>query len=73
MAFANDTTRSAASLSLWDRVADLRAHLVERFAKYRLYRTTLSELSSLSDRDLADLGLHRSMIAELAREAAYKA
>jgi uncharacterized protein YjiS (DUF1127 family) len=74
MAFANDTNRThAAGASLWDRVADLRADFAERAAKYRLYRATLNELSSLTDRDLADLGLHREIIADVAREAAYKA
>lgn len=74
MAYANETHRShAAGASLWDRLAELRAGLGERVAKYRMYRATLSELASLSDRDLADLGLHRTMIDDVAREAAYKA
>jgi uncharacterized protein YjiS (DUF1127 family) len=32
---------------------------------------TLRELNSLSDRDMADLGIHRAMISEIAYEAAY--
>ncbi|MFD0980821.1 DUF1127 domain-containing protein [Tropicimonas aquimaris] len=42
-----------------------------RLAQYRLYRQTVRELSSLSDRNLADLGLSRSMIRGVARETAY--
>ena len=42
-----------------------------RFAKYRTYRQTVNELSALSDRALADLGLSRSMIQSVARETAY--
>ena len=42
----------------------------ERVARYRRYRTTLSELEAMTDRDLTDLGLRRSMLREIAREAA---
>ncbi len=42
-----------------------------RYDTYRVYRTTVKELSSLSDRGLADLGLSRSMIRSVARAAAY--
>ncbi len=41
-----------------------------RFVRYRLYRQTLNELSGLSNRELADLGLQRSMIRQLALQAA---
>ncbi|SDC34000.1 DUF1127 domain-containing protein [Ruegeria marina] len=41
-----------------------------RFARYRVYRETVNELSSLSGRELADLGLHRSMIKRIALQAA---
>ena len=73
MAFAHENRRAHEGLSFLQRAADLRADLLERFAQYRLYRATLSELASLSDRDLADLGLHRAMIDDVAREASYKA
>lgn len=41
-----------------------------RIARYRLYRQTVRELSALSNRELADLGLSRAMIPGLARQAA---
>ncbi len=41
-----------------------------RFARYRLYRQTVHELSSLSNRELNDLGLSRAMIRGIARQAA---
>ncbi|MDV7145742.1 DUF1127 domain-containing protein [Tropicimonas sp. TH_r6] len=44
-----------------------------RMEQYRTYRRTVRELSGLSDRALADLGLSRAMIKSLAREAAYGA
>ncbi len=48
--------------------ADLRARLARRAA----FRTTLRELSALSDRELADLGLNRSVIRRVAYQAAYE-
>lgn len=36
----------------------------------RIYRRTLFELQSLTDRDLADLGLSRSMLRGVAKAAA---
>ncbi|SNR26435.1 DUF1127 domain-containing protein [Puniceibacterium sediminis] len=42
-------------------------------AKRKLYRNTLDELQSLNDRELADLGLHRSILRRVAYEAAYAA
>ncbi|KUJ79603.1 DUF1127 domain-containing protein [Ruegeria profundi] len=41
-----------------------------RFLRYRIYRQTVNELSVLSNRELADLGLHRSMIRRMAMQAA---
>lgn len=41
-----------------------------RFARYRMYRRTFNELSALSNRELADLGLHRSAIRRVSLQAA---
>lgn len=41
-----------------------------RYARYRVYRTTLEELQALSDRDLADLGMNRAGLKGIAEEAA---
>jgi uncharacterized protein YjiS (DUF1127 family) len=43
----------------------------EAFAAWRLYRRTLDELRELSNRELADLGLNRSMLRRAAFEAVY--
>ena len=40
-------------------------------AKRKVFRATYHELSSLTDRDLSDLGISRSNIKRLALEAAY--
>jgi uncharacterized protein YjiS (DUF1127 family) len=44
--------------------------LTDRIARYRRYNRTVKELSFLSDRELADLGIHRVDIRRIAREAA---
>ena len=49
----------------------LNAMLV-KVTRYRLYRQTVKELSELSGRELADLGLHRSEIKRIAYQAAYE-
>ncbi|GAB4263019.1 MAG: hypothetical protein Kow0013_09070 [Pararhodobacter sp.] len=48
--------------------------MIERIRVNRIrnaaYRNTVRELSALSDRDLADIGLNRSEIADIARKVA---
>ncbi|MGR3464733.1 DUF1127 domain-containing protein [Limimaricola sp.] len=65
MAYTTDT-RSA---GLGQRIAALRASLADRAAKSKIYRSTYNELQALTDRDLADLGISRSMIKRIAIEA----
>ena len=43
--------------------------LKTRYSTWKRYSRTVSELESLSNRDLADLGIARSDIPRLAREA----
>ncbi len=69
MAFNTDT--SFAGSSFVDRFAALRAVWAEKAEKRKVYRTTLAELESLSNRDLSDLGMSRAMIKSVAIEAAY--
>ncbi len=54
-----------------DRLAEIAKSWSERRQRHALYRRTLDELSVLSDRELADLGVHRSEVARIAYEAAY--
>lgn len=58
---------------LVDRIADVVRDLGDKWCRYRVYRETVRELDVLSDRDLADLGIHRSQIGTIASEAAYGA
>ena len=55
----------------------LREHLAAKFRSmvdawktYRVYMQTKRELDDLSDRELADIGISRWMIDEIAHEAA---
>ena len=64
------TTNQTARPSFFAR---LGASLAERRAKSRAYRTTQRELSALRDRELVDLGIHRSMIDDIALQAAKRA
>lgn len=54
-------------LSLKSVIASWRT----RTLQWRAYTKTTKELSALSDRDLADIGLNRSMIPDVARETAH--
>lgn len=69
MAYVN-STRSAQSV-LVDRIGSVVTNLGAALQRRRVYNQTLTELRSLNDRELADLGIARSMITEIAHEAAY--
>lgn len=58
---------------LLSRIAQMLHMTREERARRALYRRTVRELSALSNRDLADLGISRSAIRSLAHEAAYNA
>ncbi|MDA8586472.1 DUF1127 domain-containing protein [Rhodobacteraceae bacterium] len=53
------------------RLTEFFRGLARRHGQYRVYRQTLSELQNLSSRELADLGLHRSVLRSVAYQAAY--
>jgi uncharacterized protein YjiS (DUF1127 family) len=52
------------------RAPDLLRGLIARIASWRRYRATLTELSELTDRQLADIGILRADIARVARASA---
>ncbi len=71
MAFINDIQNFEAGL-----VARMRKSfdMVRRNAiRNKVYRTTLQELNSLSQRELDDLGIARESIQDIARDAARSA
>lgn len=67
----NTDTRSA-GITFGQRLSEIRADLADRFARRRVYRTTMSELQMLNDRELNDLGINRSDIKRISLESAYK-
>jgi len=46
-------------------------YILSKIRAYKLYRQTVRELSELSDRELADLGIARFDIAAVARKSAF--
>lgn len=74
---ANTFEYNAANATGFGRAADIRgiaglARMARtRFAQYRTYRRTLSELETLSRRELNDLGLNKHALHTIAYDAAY--
>lgn len=66
MTYEHTNTTTAPAVTGW--LAQVR----KAFADYRLYRATLTELASLSDRELADLGLSRFVIRDVAYDSVYR-
>ncbi|SMX27894.1 hypothetical protein TRP8649_02005 [Pelagimonas phthalicica] len=71
MAYATHTDTAAQS-GLGARVSTLLIDIRARLARRKVYRQTLTELQTLSNRELADLGLNRSIIRRVAYQAAYE-
>ncbi len=69
MAYVNTTT--AARKGFADRLAYLKDTVLSAINQRRVFTRTVAELNSLTDRELADLGISRLGITEIAREAAY--
>lgn len=70
MAYVNTTHRIAQD-TLSDRFAAVVKAVKTAIQRRRIYNQTVRELNALTSRELADLGIHRSMITRLALEAAY--
>ncbi len=65
MTYATDIRHARSPFSEW------KSDMIARWTRYSLYRETLRELSALSVRDLADIGLNRSQVRAKAYEIAY--
>lgn len=69
MAYIN--TSATAEIGMSGRIATLVKSARAAMHRRRVYNQTLSELRALSNRELNDLGLSRSMISRVALEATY--
>ncbi len=69
MAYINASR--AAHVTLADRFAALVKSVRESLRRRNVFLATKRELNQLSNRELADLGISRSMITRIALEAAY--
>ena len=72
MAHALNTTTTATS-SLMARLRGVAESARTSWALHREYKRTFNELDSLTDRHLADIGVRRSDIVDLARTHVYGA
>ena len=68
---AYDLHTTAAARQGW--LASTLARLSAARARRALFSQTVRELGALSDRELADLGIHRSQITAIAGECAARA
>jgi uncharacterized protein YjiS (DUF1127 family) len=65
------STAPRADLAGSHGIAGMVARLKDAIARRKVFVQTKRELDALSTRELADLGISRSMITRLAQEAAY--
>jgi uncharacterized protein YjiS (DUF1127 family) len=72
MAYYNHITTNDDFISrILGSAANLLNTTIARYEKHRIYHKTLRELTVLSSRELADLGVHRTEVKRIAWEAAY--
>ena len=73
MAYVAHANVAHAENNLRSRFMTAIQRMQENRARRAVYRQTVRELNALTTRDLNDLGISRSMIHGLAREAAFGA
>ena len=73
MTYMTHDDRAHGGTSIGQALSGLKANLGQRLARLLAYRRTLNELAQLSDRELADIGVHRANIDAVARGFASRA
>ena len=71
MAFTSDIRTGGFTIA--PRIAHYRAAINKSVEQYKTYRRTLAELESLTPRELADIGINRHAVKDIARDAAFGA
>ena len=67
MTYLSHTDRASGGVSIGQTLSNLTADLAQRWSQFRTYHRTQRELSTLSDHELADIGIHRANIDAVAR------
>jgi uncharacterized protein YjiS (DUF1127 family) len=73
MTYVTHNDRALGGSSIGQSLSNLKTDLTQRLARLLAYRRTLNELARLSDRELADIGVHRANIGAVARGFASRA
>ncbi len=68
---AHSTHIATSHRSFFTALGETFSALVQSYVQRRLYRRTLRELDRLGDRELDDLGLHRTSLRSVAYRATY--
>lgn len=68
---ATASTATIRHIGLGHKLAHAWGNMVEGLAKGRAYTRTVDELAALGDRELHDLGINRSEIADTAWSCVY--
>ena len=71
MTYSTHSDQAFAAASIWHILSAPMRTLARRSAQRRAYHSTVRELASLSDDALADAGIHRGDIRDIARSLAY--
>ncbi len=73
MTYLSHSDRTSGGVSIGQSLSNLKANLTRRWIQFRTYHRTLNDLSMLSDHELADIGIHRANIGDVARGFATRA
>ena len=73
MTYLSHTDRTSGGVSIGQTLSNLTANVTRRWSQFRTYHRALNELSMLSDHELADIGIHRANIGDVARGFASRA